>query len=222
MSSADYEHALYQPTQGKSRLIVRPDDKSVLTDVRQTDTRTALTRGLREYLEQLSLVADGGREIRFAKVLETYAEPEVPAFYPAAIIYAAGQGDYDAAEFSPATFDLPSRKSFRTTSEFSLRMSVEIWTTDPKERMWMAAMMEDAFDPVDWMTGVRLELPHYHNTRATYEKIDSAYLDSEGDNQRRWRKVAFTIVGNVTQIVQLGIVPRLQPRLDLRPLNSDG
>lgn len=226
-SIADFESSLVLPPDGRTRLVARPDDKQKLTDRRETDCRTALARGLKEYLEQLRVsTADGtgagGREIRFNQVLQTWAESEVPTKWPAAIVYALEAGTYDADSLSPSTFDLGSGLTIRQVAEFTQNLVIEIWATDPIERMALVGMLEDALDPVDWMTGLRLELPHYHNARATFEKTSMAYLDTADDAQRRWRKAAIVVQGNVPQFRRLGEqVPRLRIKLDLEAVGPE-
>lgn len=216
MSIADIEHTLYQPSQGGTRLILSAGDELKLTSERRTDVRTAVTRGLKEYIEQLSYIGEGGREIRFKKVLHTWAEPEVPAEYPSANVYAFESGTYDYSRMSPRTFDLPDGYAIRQVAEFVIPVVLEIWTTDPVERMNFMAMLEDAFEPVDWMYGMRLELPHYHNTRATYEKTAAAYTDSTEDAHRRWRRASISLNASITQFVRVGaMLPRLKTRIDL-------
>jgi len=168
------------------------------------------------------MVADGGREVRFSKILEVYAEPEVPSTYPAAIIYASQPGEYDADAFTPQTIVLDSGLVLRSVSEYVQPIDLEVWATDPKERMVLAMLLEDQLNPVEWMTGLLLELPHYFNSRASYEVNNMAYLDSSEDSQRRWRKAAFSITARVTQYRPLDrSLPRLKPRLDVRLDRTD-
>lgn len=223
MGIADIEHILLQPVQGKTRLVLQPDDLQVLTSLRVTDARTALTRGVKEYLEQLSFVGAGGREIKFKKVLHTWAESEVPADYPSAVVFAVDVGTYDYDRLTPRTFDLPDGYGIRQVAEFTIPVMVEMWSTDPIERMNIVSMLEDAFEPVDWMTGFRLELPHYHGARATFEKTALAYLDVAEDNQRRWRKAVISLTANVTQYVGLGsVIPRLRVRTVVEAVDEAG
>jgi hypothetical protein len=199
---------------GRTRVIVSPKDQEALTNARITDVRTAVTRGLREYVEQLAINADGGREIRFAKVFEAYADAEVPATYPAAIVFASQPGTYDYKGFTPRTFDLPSGITVRSIAEFVQPIDLEVWSNDPRERTALVSMLEQALSPVDWMYGLRLELPHYFNARATYELTNMAYLDVGDDPQRRWRKASFSIIATCTQFKSLDArLPRLSVRV---------
>lgn len=224
------------PAPGKTRLITSADDKQILSDNRETDCRTALTRGLKEYLEQLSIEMSG-RQLRLATVVESWAEPILPAKYPGACVYGAEAGSYDWTRFSPKPQAVGRRTSRRAeteaqdgvatspaqgldqlnhiffASEYVADLIVEIYTTDPTERVAMVAMMEDASVPVDWMMGFRLELPHYFNIRATYEHKTLEYVDVADDNQKRWRIARFGINGKVTHVKRVGAQ---LPKLDIR------
>jgi hypothetical protein len=182
-----------------------------------TDTRTALTRGLKEYLESLRGVLAGGRELRFVQVMQVWTDTEVPAKYPAACVTAPGTGTYDANAMSPKTIKVPNNPGvfLRQHSELVQDMTVEVWCTDVAERMAMVALVEDLFEPVDWMTGFRLELPHYYNARATFEKMALTYIDSGDDAQRRWRRAVFAVRGTVPQLRAFGEVPLMRPRTEL-------
>lgn len=212
-SSADQLPDLVPPPRAGTRLVSRASDKQVYTDYRDTDTRTALTRGLAEYLETLSINWPGGRQSRFVKVLQVWSEPEAIAEYPSAVVYSTDAGTYEDSVLSPTLIMLPNRTYLRAVAELRLMMTVEVWATDPKERMALAAMLEDAFDPHEFMTGVRLQLPHYHNQRATYEKMSMTYDDSLDTAQRRWRKAVFTIAGNLTQLRKVGALPTMDLRV---------
>jgi hypothetical protein len=93
-------------------------------------------------------------------------------------------------------------------------LTVEFVTMDSVERMALTAMLEDAFEPVDWMTGFRLELPHYFNTRATFEKTGMDYVDGPVQAHRRIRAVHFQLVGVCSQYRFVGLVPKPTFRLD--------
>lgn len=201
------------PPQRGTQLVLRADLKQVLTDLRETDVRTALTRGLVEYLETLSIDWVGGRRSRFISVLQVWAEPEAVAAWPSAVVYAEGPGQYEDAVLSPKTIAVPnSNRVLREISEVKLDITVEVWASDPVERMALSAMLEDAFNPHEWMTGLRLRLPHYHNSHATYEVTAMSYEDSSDGAQKRWRKAIFNLTGNLTQLRRVGVLPMLDLR----------
>ena len=197
---SDLDDILVLPPSTGTRLITSRTDPMVLTGYRETDARTSLTRALKEYIEPLVIDWPGGRQSRFIKVLETWSEPEDPAAYPGCVVYAFEGGDYDASRFTPRLFTVDNDTvAMKEVSEFVQQLVVEVWATNPQERMALVAMLEDAFDPVTWMSGFRLEMPHYHSSRATFEKISMAYEDDQVTAQRRHRKAIFILQGNVTQ-----------------------
>jgi len=217
----DYVNELVPSPRTGTKLVRRADTKQVLTDVRETDTRTALTRGLAEYLETLSINWTGGRASRFKQVFQTWAEPESVAEYPSAVVYAVGDGTYEDSVLSPTLIHLPGTRYYlRQVAELRLNMTVEVWATDPKERMALTAMLEDAFDPHEFMTGLRLELPHYHGQRATFEKLSMAYEDAPDTAQRRWRKSVFSMSGHITQLRRVGNLPLMDLRLDTQVIEG--
>lgn len=213
----------------KTRLVRFDDEPQVLTNRRNTDCRGALTYGLAEYL--LSLELDpanyGGRGFRFAEVFPQVPQGSVEAKWPAAYVYSAGAASYDAAELTPKTRVLESGLAIRFAAELTMNMQVEVWSRDPIERMALVSMCEDAFDPVDYMTGFVLELPHYHNVRALFQCTDLEYLDVLEEDQKRWRRAIFSLEGTVPKIVALNReLPSFQPRFDLflngRQMTGDG
>jgi hypothetical protein len=79
-------------------------------------------------------------------------------------------------------------------------------------------MVEDAMVPVDWRYGPLLELPHYFNSRASFEKLSMSYDDTEIDSVRRYRRATFTIRGKVPviKVVRFGTFDAKRPiRLDV-------
>jgi hypothetical protein len=210
----------------KARPILKPDDRQVWTNVRETDCRTALSRGLRHYLSQASIDWFDGKTYQFINVFESWAEPEDPAEFPSLAIVAATDAQYDADRLgSPSIIKLEAQQEEEPTPARYIKISSEmvqefelcIWATSPNERAALVAIVEDMLEPVDWMTGVRLELPFYFNSRATYEKLSVVYDDNEADAQRRWRQAIISLTATLSQIVPLGKLPyfRPQPRVEV-------
>lgn len=216
MSILDQQDALTPEPRTETSSPVLAGEKQVLTLTRKTDTRTALTRGLAEYLSQLSIAWEGGRLSRFVQVFENWAEPEDTAHYPSAVVYSGEGGSYDASVLSPQLQLIPGTNIYvRSVAELVQPLTIELWTTDPQERMALVAMLEDALEPHEFMTGLRLTLPHYHNQRGTYEKLSVTYDDSQDNAQRRWRKAVISLTGNITQLRLVGQIPKLDVRLDV-------
>jgi hypothetical protein len=209
------------PVQGATRLLLdRNLDAETFTLNRETDSHTALTRGLREYLEQLTVGWVDGREERFVAVYDTWAVAEDTLQYPSAAVYAEGENTYaggesggpltPTVETDPATNTQVSRPA-----EPMLVLTVEIWAQDNEQRMAICAMLEDAFFPVDWMSGFRLALPHYHGMVADYLVKTSRYMDDPESVQRRYRKASFTLDARLPLVRVLGPGIRMRRRVNI-------
>lgn len=184
-------------------LITRPSQQQVLTGNRETDARTALKRGLKNYLESLSFTAFGGREVSFNKVFDVWADHEEKAVFPSAIVHSVGEGTYDAAGLTPSIDSkcVTNDGAFLVKwAEYALNLRLEIWANDPEERIALMMMLEDALNPVDWMAGAKIELPHYHNQFAIYELKSSLFPDSETNVLSRTRLAYLTVTGQVSVV----------------------
>lgn len=208
---------------GGTRLISDPRrSKASYTTNRETDARTALTRGLREYLEQLQIDVPGGRQLAFRQVFSSWAEPEDNAEYPSAVVYTPVDGRYDASKFTPGVSrrsELPDGSFLMATSEMALDLTIEIWCTDPEERVGLMMLMEDALSPLDYRHGLLLELPHYHNERATYEMVSMRYEDTEIDAMRRYRKAVIIMRGSVP-VVRVVKLPSTKLRTEVEVVDA--
>lgn len=200
-----------------SSLVADPNYRPQLTAVRETDVHTAMARGLAEYLGQQAIEV-GGRQIRLT-TFSSWAEPEQNVSYPAAGV-GAGAGKYDRS-FTPNVLGtITNDVRIFAYSEFAQELTVEVWATDPKERAYAVAMIEEALNPVDWMYGMRLLLPFYHGATATYELLNSQYTDSAEDAARKYRKATFTITGSI-QALRVLSLPTSKPRLRLDGVGPD-
>lgn len=210
----------------KAKLITKPGTPMAYSGDQETDARTALTRGLAEYLSMLVFPAAGGRELRFDKVLDTWAEPEDGAKYPRAYVGGSSMGAYDASKFTPGPptkrSQLPAPDGRYLVSACSLvqDLTVEVWANDPPARRVIVTGLESAFNPVDFMFGFVLELPFYFNERATYTLKDMVYQDTEQDAMRRYRKAMFTVTGEVP-VVNLFSYPLAKPSFRLDEVGPD-
>lgn len=214
------EHTVIRaPPANATRLVLPGTLRGELSARRETDSRTAITRGLAELLEQLVIEIDSGRELRFQKVFDTWAEPEETIEFPSAIAYTVGPGVYEAKKLSAipsktCQLPAPDNRFALSPSDFVVDVTVELWATDPPERALLVAAMEDAFNPFVGQYGFSLDLPHYHNVRATFEPMSLAYLDSEADAIQRNRKAAFVLNGRVP-LIKLVKFPDAKPRPDV-------
>lgn len=184
----------------RTRLITNPRDKRVPTNSRETDATTALTRGVAEYVAQQSIAAAGGRALRFVSSFDTWAQPEDGACYPAFVAYTHDvDGGYSDANMSPHTVNhrYPNGTYEVGGSELVIEMKCEVWATDPEERMALVLMLEEAFAPVEWMEGFRLELPHYFNQRASFLPGKVTYLGDAADAMDGYWKARIMLASSV-------------------------
>ena len=222
---------LVPPPPGPSRLIISPGEgRPTYTATRETDAVTAVKRGLREYLEQVYLDVLGVR-VQFARVLEVWAETDEIAVYPAAVIHARDEAEYDASGLTPALNVTPvvarpgdpaeHRTYLVKYSEVRVPLVVELHTTSPEERVGCSMLLEDALNPVDWMYGFRLQLPHYYNQIAVYEPVRAQQLDSEDSARRRWRPGSVLLTASVS-LVRARSLPGLRPQVSIEVTDPTG
>jgi hypothetical protein len=198
-----------------TRAILSANDPQILSYVRVTDARTALARGLQEYLQSLSIVWEGGRLITLKDVKVTWATPEDPTVYPSAVLVGAADAVYEASSFTPKLIQVQEgadSRYIRQVAELTQEFQLVLWTTDPVERMAMTAMVEDALSPAEFMYGLRLELPFYWNVRATYSPQSLLYDDNSADAQRRWRRSIINLTGHVPQMHPVGHLVKMKPQ----------
>lgn len=203
--------AIKPPVRPAASLMREPNYKQELTPYRETDVHTAMARGLAEYLAQQSIDI-GGRKLSLT-TYTTWAEPESQVSYPAAAI-SAGPGTYDrnlSPNMGPKMVD---DQRLISVTEFSQELAIDLWATDPKERLYLVAMIEEALNPVEWMYGFRLQLPFYHNATAVYELLTSQYQDSSDDAMANYRRAAFSVRGTTT-VYRLLTFPEAKPAFKL-------
>lgn len=212
---------LIPPPPGRTRLITSPaEERTVYTSNRECDVVTAAKRGLREYLEQVYLDVAGVR-VRFQKVVEVWAEPDEVAVYPGAVVTAHDQAEYDAAAMTPRLDTVPVARAIDSPpdeqqylvkyAEATIPLVIEVHSTSPEERISCAMLLEDALNPVDWMFGFKLQLPHYFNQIAVFEPVRTQLLDNEADAQRRFRPGSVFLEAQVS-VFRVRSLPSLQPR----------
>lgn len=205
----------FPPPDSTTLVPPRTPRNSPFTAVKLTDSRTALTRGLADYIATLVTETDDGRLLRFEQVFDVWAEPENIAIFPSAIAYTTSPGVYESKSLggglnSNCAIPAPDGRFLVTPAEYVVDITVEIWATDIQERMLLVSAMEDLFNPFIGQYGFTLQLPHYHNVRATYELLQMGYMDSETSAIRRDRRAVFTLSGSVP-VVKLVIVPTAKP-----------
>lgn len=200
-----------------STLVTDPTEPIVLNGNFSTDAVGAITRGLADVLSQLELKPSSGRaKTRFANVLNGYAEPEVFSAYPSASVYVL-DAEYDenyALNIVPSSMlDETATKGEQLfiTNELTCRVMVDIWCQDPKERSLFISALEQLSSPNDYMSGMRIRLPHYFNTTCTLSLRNIEYSDTEEMDSRRYRKASITFSGNIC-VFRTHILPKLNPK----------
>jgi hypothetical protein len=199
--------------------VLRNNTPPTITNRHETDARTALTRGLAMYLRGLEFDGGAGRILAFGnRVFESYADPEVQAAFPSAMVSSDSPGNYDASRLTPGEpvdrVQAAEGNALISTSEFVLDMVIDIWATEPRSRMALVAGMEQALSPVDWMYGLRLDLPFYFGARAGYELQSVQYIDSEESATRRYRRASMVVSGRVP-VYRFAAKPLARPRFTL-------
>jgi len=199
--------------------VLRPDVPPTITNRHETDARTALTRGLAMYLRGLEFDGGAGRILAFGnRVFESYADPEVQAAFPSALVSSDTPGTYDASRLTPGEpvdrAQTNEGNALISTSEFVLDMVIDIWATEARSRVALVAGMEHALSPTDWMYGLRLDLPYYFGARAGYELQSVQYVDSEESATRRYRRASMVVSGRVP-VYRFAAMQVARPRLTL-------
>ncbi len=212
------------PPQGKTRLIVKPNDLQRNSANREESVRSAMTRALAEYLEQLTTDLEGGRRLRFKSVRKVWAAPDQNAKFPAVAIHTEGDGVYDASSFTPTLnpkerLPAPDNRYFVMMCEYVQDVQVEIWGNDIPERAGLVYMLETAFNPVTWRYGFVLEMPFYFNPRAVFELKSMRQNDSDDTAVKRYRNAVMTL--NVrAPLCQLLPFPDAVPRFEMAAIGT--
>lgn len=147
-----------------------------------------------------------GRTIKLKKAFEQWAPTEDEAILPSAAITDPEPGIYEENSMAPTVagprpdseVDGPNPSVYLVAPfELNQDFTIEIVCSNPEERMAIAALLEDAFNPFTWMAGFRLALPFYHGAHANYTLITMQYADSEVDAQQRLRRLLVKVNGRV-------------------------
>lgn len=209
---------MYTRAQNTSWLLRRVEDApQVRTNRRETDTRTAVARGLAEYIQQLSFDGPGGSHVAFEQVEHTWGEIETPAKWPCAAILGAGSpGVYESflgghairlVDALPHTLDTEGtgkRPSFayyaHCPAKFTITLTVEVWARSKVQRMHLCMMLEDELNP-GGLAGFRLVLPHYHDEIASYAATtEFRYEESSAEAGRQNYKAFAQISAQCNQV----------------------
>jgi hypothetical protein len=191
-----------------AQIVTDPGVKQTYTSVQESDARTALARGLAEYLRGLSIEV-GGRQVIMNKVFPTWADPETNAEYPSAVIYSDAPGSYEPSRLSPQPSPdgriANTHEYVYSTCEYVIDFKLDVRCTDSPERRYMVMALEQTLSPVLYMYGFKLDLPFYFGQRGVYEPKSMKYLDDELSAMQKFRVAQFLITAQVpvTRIVTL-------------------
>lgn len=198
-----------------TNLVRDPGTKLLPSSHRDCSAAVAPIRALTTYLESLTFPLDGHKRMKFAVVRALKAEPEDLAAYPAAAVFMEGEAQYGMEDgalqpiYDPSG-DLDDGSSLFLGGEVRVDLQVHVWTNEIEERENVMMALEDAFTPVEWMSGFLLEMPHYYNLRASYQFRSMSYEDTDADNQRRYRKLGIRIQATCPY-ARVFTLPRLRP-----------
>ncbi len=202
----------------RTTLVADPETKPTYTASQETDARTALTRGLAEYLGQnlTFTLLPSGRHVFLEKTFAEYADPEDDAVYPSACVWSDGEQVYDPSGFTPrvlgdARLPAPDGRWLVHVSNVVVPVRVDIYCSDKEERMALMAAAERILFPLDDHNGFILQLPHYFGLRGSYTLTRASYIDDEEASLRRFRRATISLDARVA-VVRLGNVPIARPK----------
>lgn len=181
----------------QTTLVERPDERVEYTCFFEGDAATALTRGLAEYLGDLTFTDLNGRVLEFKRSSFEGEDQEEEAMYPAASTMLAGRRNYDATGFTPRRIAvvadaLQPRRRFwlQKTAELDAELDVEIYATDRYQRSALVGMLESALaSPTDWSYAARLRLPHWFGSFVDYS-LESVVYDNTKKQAGLWMATA--------------------------------
>lgn len=214
---------LVPPPPGGTVLVTYSDLPSTRTNREETDAVGAMRRGLKEYLEQISKNV-AGAVVRLEEVFEEWATSEdVGTRYPAAaVLMADGRVVYDDHNLSPQVHDddaLPDGRAIVKVSEASTEFDIEIHCDEPGQRTGVMMLLEEALNPVDWMYGFQLELPHYFGQRAVFGLL-SAELPDDATSARHGLRLVRARLAATISVVRPRKFPSAQIKTQLSVLEA--
>lgn len=200
-----------------------PDGTVVQTVAHETDARTALMRGMVEYLRTLTVAEPGGRELRFETVVEGQAVPDESTKFPWCCVSAPEESRYSGGMVPRVTSDnrIPApekgdREVYAVpTANFDTTLSLT-FVCEKEERIHLMRMLEADLQFPDRLRqgkyGVTVELPFYMGMRADYAPVSSQYVDSSGD-ARQARFGGVMKVSASLKVARIVERPRAKPML---------
>ncbi len=194
-------------------MLVPYGQKLQVTSVRETSAARAPIRALSEYLKTVRFSEPVSGSDRFQVVQDGKSDPEDLADYPSVAVYAEGPVRYGAEDgnLEPVSTVDVDDKAALLVGDIQTTLLVHVWTNEDEHREIVMQALEDAFSPNEWMSGFQLEMPHYHNGRATYQITELVFEDSPDDVSRRYRKLVVQLQVR-SPYVRLFSIPKILPR----------
>lgn len=178
----------------------------------ETSAARAPIRALAEYLSSIEFAESVNGSSKLAVSSDGKADPESLADYPAAAIFIDGPIRYvEEGSVEPVTGAAVDSGQLILMGEVQASVLVHVWTNEDEHREIVLRALEDAFSPVEWMSGFELEMPHYYNCVASYQLVEITFEDSPDDVQRRYRKVTLQLMVK-SPYARLFSLPTIKPR----------
>lgn len=196
-------------------LLAQPRTKPVWTLNREVSAARAPLKSLAIYLREMMA---GPEAWRPKQVIELKAEPEVDSAYPALCVYTDAM-EYSAQDGSLSPYggeesvvkDAEGRETLLlVTNEVKITARVHVWANEMAHREGIMLALEDMLCPEEEASGFWLDMPHYHGARASFLLTEVSYEDSDGDNQRRYRRAMVSLECHAP-VVRMKTIPRVRP-----------
>ena len=197
-----------------SLLVTEPTIKAAPSRYRKNSAVKSPVISLANYLSEVTFPIDGQKHTKFALVKAMKADPEDLAEYPSIGIYPEGEVQYGAEDGvfdKQVVHDEEGEFALLLAGDLRIDLSLHVWTNDEGVREQALTCLEDALNPVEWMPGFMLEMPHYYGQRAEYQLLTVAYEDIQADNERRYKKLNARVRATCPYVRGV-VLPRFNPK----------
>lgn len=189
-----------------------------LSPYREDCSIQALCRGLAMYLMQLSTQDPNGKTLRFVAAYDTTPTTEELVHFPAVAVFQEGDATYSPTSMAGSggfgdVLPAPDGRRVTNPADVEAWLRVYIWATDTQQRSSLLAMVEDALLPTDLGWEAKLELPFYHNARATYAMTALSLVEDGDQAMKRERQASIRVRGTIPLIRVLAPAAPFHPRL---------
>lgn len=197
-----------------SLLVTEPNIHVSPTRYRKYSASKSPIVALAEYLKTVTFPIDGQTHFKFAAVKAMKADPEDLAEYPSVGIYPEGDIQYgteDGVLDKQVIHDQEGEFALLLAGDLRMELTLHVWTNDEGVREQCLTCLEDALNPVEWMFGFMLDMPHYYGQRAEYQLLSVAYEDISADNERRYKKLNARVRATCPYVRGV-VLPRFNPK----------